>query len=77
MNTLDGINSIDPGTAFRVRFPLSGAQQERRDLFRQPSVQAQLRCTPFRTRPNWRQLVRGQSGMSSIGLETNQQPNLE
>jgi hypothetical protein len=34
------INSIDPGTAFRVSFPLSGAQQERRDLFRSPSVQA-------------------------------------
>ena len=28
------INSIDPGTAFRVSFPLSGAEQERRDLFR-------------------------------------------
>jgi hypothetical protein len=34
------INSIDPGTAFRVSFPLSGEQQERRDLFRSPSVQA-------------------------------------
>jgi hypothetical protein len=33
------INSIDPGTAFRVSFPLSGEQQERRDLFRSPSVQ--------------------------------------
>src|ERR1700719_4097699 len=41
------INSIDPGTAFRVSFPLSGAQQERRDLFRSPSVQARFSCAPF------------------------------
>ena len=34
------INSIDPGTAFRVSFPFSGARQERRDLFRLPSSQA-------------------------------------
>jgi hypothetical protein len=50
---IDVINSIDPGTAFRVSFPLSGAQQERRYLFRSPSVQAQLGCTPFRTMQNW------------------------
>jgi 2-methylisocitrate lyase-like PEP mutase family enzyme len=41
------INSIDPGTTFRVSFPLSGAQQERRDLFRSPSVQARFSCAPF------------------------------
>jgi len=34
------INSIDPGTRLRVSFRLSGAQQERRDPFRSPSLQA-------------------------------------
>jgi hypothetical protein len=33
-------NSIDPGITFRVSFTFSGARQERRDLFRLPSMQA-------------------------------------
>jgi hypothetical protein len=34
------INSIDPGNAFRVSLPFSGARQEKRELFRLPNVQA-------------------------------------
>jgi hypothetical protein len=37
---MGGPYSIDPGTAFRVSFLISGEQQERRDLFRSLSVQA-------------------------------------